>query len=306
MSLIRDAALVARGCGPELRLELPLGVFSPPAEQLRWDALRTGHLEPSKWSGARAEVAPVRPEAATSGDGFAFVFTLTGSVVPVRKVYRPAQLQRLRMLLASRLPSGGTVDAVDIHWPHQAPLQVPLGPVAMPLPGAERRSPRSDLPGMCLEVSTEVQDCLSLTARLSQSRGVEMGGALLGRLRSVDELAMESALFAAEGASPDSFRFAPRFWLRLQHVCRRRRQRIVGWFHSHLCDRGHPAELSIVDLQLMHAHFALPWLVSALVCVCKDRTQVRWYQWADGAVVETRPRHQRPLLTGAGASGEEP
>jgi proteasome lid subunit RPN8/RPN11 len=138
-----------------------------------------------------------------------------------------------------------------------------------------------------LTVSDSVREHLTTTSERSVARGAELGGALLGAFHGPDELVINSAIAAGDdGGFTSGFQFQPGFWVSLGKTGGRPNMRIVGWYHSHLCDQGHPSVLSDVDLRIMHQHFAAPWLVTALVCASRRDPLVRWYDWKDGSVVE--------------------
>ena len=279
--------LEIRGSGTPVRLSLPVGVFSPPAEQLRWDAFRLGHLRAADWSRVCVQVDPVCPPGQESDAEFAFAVTLLGPAKPVRRVYRPGQLQQVQMLLTSKLGFGEQPLSVAVYWNRLHPIPVPLAPMTIPVTDEAGWRPRRELSPVWLMVSDDVLGFLAAISDRSLTRGAELGGALLGRFRDPDELVIESAVAAADdGGSAGGFRFDSRFWAGLAKIGGRRSRRIVGWFHSHLCDQGHPSTLSELDLRIMHRHFAAPWLVTALVCASAHQPEARWYQWQDGAVVE--------------------
>jgi len=288
--------LEVQGSGPPVRVLLPVAVFASSAEQLRWDAFRMGHLKAADWSRAHVQVEPVCPEGQKSGAEFAFAITLFGPAKPVRRICRPGQLQRAQMLLASESASADQARLVAVYWDRQDPLPVPLAPMALPVTGASGWQLRRALSPVCLTVQDTAHGYLADISDRSLTRGAELGGALLGRFRNPDELAVEFAVAAADdGGSAAGFRFDSRFWAGLAKVGGHHGRRIVGWFHSHLCDQGHPSTLSERDLRIMHQHFAAPWLVTALLCASRHQPEVRWYHWQDGAVVERNGRSRASL-----------
>ena len=287
MSTHNDGVVLeVRQSGAPVRVLLSTAAFSPPAEQLRWDAFRLGHLGAADWSHTHVQVEPVCPHGQKSGAEFAFAVTLLNPARPVRRVYRPGQLQLAQLLLAPEYMARNTALSVVVYWDRQDPLPVPLAPMAMPVTPTNGWRPRRELLPVSLFVQDAVQGYLADIANRSLARGAELGGALLGRFSNPDEMIVECALAAADdGGSANGFRFDSRFWAGLAKLSGRGR-RIVGWFHSHLCDRGHPSQLSSLDLRIMHTHFAAPWLVTALVCASSQQLDVRWYHWQDGAVAE--------------------
>ena len=305
MSPPRDGVVLeVQGSGAPVRVLLPMAAFSPPAEQLRWDAFRMGHLKPADWSCARVQVEPVFPDGRESGSDFAFAVTLLGSAQPVRRVYRPGQLQLARMLLAQEPAFGSQAPSVTVYWDRQDPLLVPLAPMAIPVTGANGWRPCRELLPLRLTVQDAVHGHLVDVSDRSLARGAELGGALLGRFPNPDQMVIECALAAeVDGGSASGFRFGSRFWAGLAKVDGRRGWRIVGWFHSHLCDRGYPSQLSEIDLRIMHMHFAAPWLVTALVCASSRQPRVRWYHWQDGAVLERDGLNFPPLGQNASVGG---
>jgi len=175
--------------------------------------------------------------------------------------------------------------------------------MALPARGANGWRPRQELLPVSIIMQDGVDEHLATISDKSLARGAEFGGALLGRFASPDEMIVESTLPAADtGGSASGFRFDSCFWAGLAKLRRRTGRRILGWFHSHLCDQGHPSHLSELDLRIMHRHFAAPWLVTALICASNLQPEVRWYHWQDGAVVERHglvcPSHDRNALDG--------
>jgi len=277
---------------------LPAGVFSPLAEQVRWDAFRMGCLQAADWVCARAHLEPVFAEEAKAGE-FAFAVTLIGSAKPVRLVARPSDVQGIRLFLASGSGLGNQPASVAVFWDLEAPLPIPLSRLILPTKERVRKPFSSQLAPMHWRVSADVRHFLAAVADKSLTEGTELGGALLGRVCSPDELIIESAVAAAgSGGSSASFRFSPGFWARLVETGLHGGQRVVGWFHSHLCDEGHPEGLSHTDLRIMYRHFAAPWLMTALVCVSRQGSQVQWYNWEGGAVVRRTEANPAFFISG--------
>ena len=165
-----------RGLGPPIRRRLPVAVFSPSAEQLRWDAYRTGHLAAADWSRVRAQVEPVRPPGNDSGSEFAFALTLVGGAAPVRRIFRPGQLQSVQMALDAEPALGGQVTAATLYWDRRDPLPVPLAPMALPATRDNGWTPRRELGPARLIVGDAIRSRLAEVCARSLDLGTELGG----------------------------------------------------------------------------------------------------------------------------------
>jgi len=169
--------LEVQGLEPPIRVALPVGVFAPPAEQLRWDAFRVGYLKASDWTHARAYVEPHGPRKQEADNQCAFVLTLRGGAKPVRQVYRPGQLQRAQLFLTARLPAGAAPRGVAVYWRCADPLPIPLAPLTIPVTEARRRKwvPCRELSPIRLAVAQGAREQLAIISTTSLTRSKERG-----------------------------------------------------------------------------------------------------------------------------------
>lgn len=288
--------LRVRGNGREFRL--PIDVFSSVAEQLRWDALRTGNLKAEHWSQVQAFVSPVYLDDEKPTQEFAFAITLKGDSKDIRRVYRPAEIQRLRLYVGLRSSDAwGVGHGLEIHWYSADKLQVPLAPAELPLPleripVPEARQTMAKVKTTRLLVTDKARKLLAVLYQKSLAKKTELGGALLGSIPDLDTtMIRELRLAPSSGASEDHFSFEPRFWLEMHRACRRTNNRVVGWAHSHLCKhRKHPRTLSVQDLVTSYSYFNSPWLLTVLVCASPSYPDVKWFGWTNGSIVEQSDR----------------
>lgn len=273
--------------GNERHRDLPLSVFAQAAEQLRWDALRCGYLKARDWHAVTASVAPVELDGEPPTRAFALALELHGAARPVRRVYRADELQAASLYLETVAPVAPPGDLVaELHWPDGRRLNIPLAPLALPIDRVPDIAPRRDPLPLRVVVSCQAQRDLRRMGRQSVELGTELGGCLHGRLRDLDTLEVVHVARAPDGGGSDSdFAFAPAFWAEAGRPGRGRR--MVGWVHSHLCDRGHPRGLTGRDLVVAHRFFASPWSVAALLCCASDpQPAVLWFGWQDGALLK--------------------
>ena len=271
--------------------DVPRDVFSTLAEQLRFDALRAGLLAPKDWSKVAAHVTTRTLDEETRSTAFVVTITLVGGAKPIRRIYRPGQIERFRMYVQRQLAKypdfvGGEA---EIHWKGlEQSLEVPLAPLVLPVHSRPRECDHpNELTAPRLTVTGNVMERLSVLANDSLSRGIEQGGCLIGRLPDLDNIVIDRVVRAPDaGGTSVRFCFDPRFWTGLLDDAVGPDCRIVGFVHSHLIDHGHGETLSARDLETAHLHFGMPWSIAGLVCASKRQSSVRWFGWQDGTMSE--------------------
>jgi proteasome lid subunit RPN8/RPN11 len=154
------------------------------------------------------------------------------------------------------------------------------------------------------------------------SSEVETGGFLAGYVfRDQDRegchlLEVTGAIPAERtGASLLQFTFTGESFLRMsdQLVRRGQRERLVGWYHTHLFPASDALGLSSIDVELHHGTFRLPWQVAGLINLDAQTRVLRFYQErqddsSTGATMEVVPYWvangiRRPPAVGADDEG---
>ena len=285
-------------CGDgSVKVRLPNRVFSPLAEQLRWDSIRAGLISRDDWFKVAA-FAAAWPTGAPQFEQVV-ISLVTQSGNPLCRCFAVSRLQGLDLFITSRLLTSSDspqCQEVILEWSGgktEWGVRVPLSPFKLPF-GKFMRKSRPDLPigPSRLFVSENVKVTLEELSNESIRRKAELGGCLIGRIPDLDSVVVTDAVCALpDVASPEQFHFNPRFWLDVSSGLAHSGTRILGWFHSHLCDSGFPRALSHCDLEIFHKHFTAPWSVAALICASKEQFEIKWFGWQQGCVVpvETQP-----------------
>ena len=276
-----------------LLVDIPSRIFSPLAEQLRWDSLRAGNLRLEDWSGIKAFASL---DSADESEDAELVITLVqqdGNRICRR--HSIADWQGLALFAQSTLSNNnqtgsGQAYKIGLRWSgnhDELGLAVPLSPLCIPVEKVQAPSKPTSKPGpLKVFVTKDVSSALTDLAEQSLKHEVEVGGCLLGRMPDLDNIVITEAACASKAeASEGQFSFDPRFWLDVNTRSVGTGTKILGWFHSHLCDNGYPTSLSSLDILVFHAHFVAPWSVGALICASADESEVKWFGWQDGCVV---------------------
>jgi hypothetical protein len=132
-------------------------------------------------------------------------------------------------------------------------------------------------------VASAVQREFIATRRFS--RQVEEGGFLVGHVfrgpgREDGFIVKVTAAVTAErsGASRHDFTFTGESFLRIgEQIARSGRERLLGWYHTHLFPATDAIGLSRVDAELHRSTFRLPWQVAALVNLAAEGRRLRFY-----------------------------
>jgi hypothetical protein len=282
-----------RDGGRRLRVGIPARVFAPAAEELRWQALRAGHLGLEDWHQVEAFVSPRFEGKPEPEEGFQFAITIFGAQRPVRQYYAPDRLQGLGLFVQLRLERlvGTSPARRELHWlgaeTHRG-HRVPLAPRRPPLSSLPTtRSTGVDPEPVLVRFSEMAKEGLAMLSNDSLRARTELGGCLLGRMPDPDTVFVERLHRApASDASVAHFCFDSRFWLDVgTQLDRHPTLSVVGWAHSHLLDEGGPLTLSVRDLIVLHNYFRAPWSVAALVCSSSKSSELRRFGWCDGNVV---------------------
>ena len=129
-----EVSVVVETEGRHRKLKLPPKIFTTAAEQLRFDALKTGNLAIEEWSKVKASVSLVCLGKEKPTKEFAFVVTLTGASKDIRVLYKPAELQRLRLYIEAQSPDALSSGSLELYWYRNDALAVPLAPLKLPIP----------------------------------------------------------------------------------------------------------------------------------------------------------------------------
>ena len=277
------------------KIKLPPSVFKTAAEQLRFDAVRSGNLSIDQWSKVQAYASPVCPDEAEPTGEFAFAITLRGDAKAIRILLKPEELQRLGLFVNARLPNEPDAESrFEFNWRGDGDLSVPLAPLRLPIlslngPSVSQKRCKRTLhvePVRLLVGHKAIRKFVALYKR-SLATATELGGCLIGRMVDLDSTLIEDAVIAEDGsASANEFSYDPHFWLSARKTAEQAGKRVMGWIHSHLCDDGYPRTISYRDLLTCHEFFCSPWFVTALVCVSRHKPDVKWFTWSNGALVE--------------------
>lgn len=300
--------IIAEGDDGFAKVRLPNRVFSPLAEQLRWDSIRSGKITFDDWSSVAAYAAAW--SADTSRFEQVAISLVTQSGNPLCRCFTVSRLQGLELFITSRLLTSSDRPQclkVSLEWSGGKTkwgVPVPLLPLQLPvakLMPHRRNGP--DIEPSLLFVRENVRMTLEELSTESIKQEAEMGGCLIGRIPDLDSIVVTDAVCAlTDAASSEQFYFNPRFWLDVSSGLAHSGTRILGWFHSHLCDLGFPRDISHRDLEIFHKHFTAPWSVAALICASNELLEIKWFGWQQGCVVpvETQPA----AITADRAQGE--
>ena len=276
-------------------IELPPSVFKAAAEQLRFDAIRAGNLSIDQWSKVQAYASSVRLDQTEPTEEFVFAITLRGAYKDIRILLRAEELQRLNLFVNARLSDEPDAESCfEFRWKGDGDLPIPLAPLRLPIsPANGPLIPQKRLkrilhlePVRLIFGHQAVHKFVELYKR-SLTTGTELGACLIGRMVDLDSTLIEDAAIAEDGsASANEFSYDPHFWLRARKTAEQTGNRIMGWIHSHLCDDGYPRTVSYRDLLTCHEFFCSPWFVTGIVCASRNKPDVKWFTWSNGALVE--------------------
>ena len=287
-----------------VRIHLPNRVFSPLAEYFRWGAFRAGNISFGDWSKITG-YASAWPEDTSQFEQIA-ISLVAQSRRLLRRCFSVSNLQALELFITSRLPScfdNLQCLKINFEWTegeNEWGVPVPLLPLQHPvIKLMHQRTNGLDIEAPTVFVCKNVEIILKNLSKESIKREAELGGCLIGQIPDLDSIVVTDAVCAlTNAASPGQFSFTPRFWCDVAHLANNG-TRILGWFHSHLCDLGYPKGLSHCDLEIFHKHFTAPWSVAALICASSQQFEIKWFGWQQGCVVqvETQPAVTAEALT---------
>jgi len=285
--------VVADFGGQSVSLALPGRVFAPLAEQYRWDLLRSGRLEADAWSSVRA-YAVLQPQGDPARSAVTIILVREGRK-KLRRTYDISNWQGLALYVGSvlcteegtSLPDSVSVRLRFVGGDAGSAVHVPLVPSRLPIEKVVRRGCDVGNSGLLyLEMSEPATSAFLDLAGATRRQGVELGGCLVGRMPRLDKFVVTELVAAPLSAgSPGSFSFEPRFWLDVgSRLAGAASLRVLGWYHSHLCNAGYPSTLSAQDLAVFYRHFPAPWHIAALVCASTEECELKWYGWRDGSI----------------------